>query len=121
LKFGIYIVFASLFSSGLIGCTGKNSEKTSGHNQQSVSPSHFSYRVLQVNGGWGYDLLIDTVVYVHQDHIPAIQGIHAFRSESDAYATATFAIEKMQQGIMPPTISVEELKDLGVVLPDQSR
>lgn len=65
--------------------------------------------------GWGYKILADGKTYINQPHIPAVSGSQGFESEEKAAKTADFAIYKLEQGIMPPTISVNELDSLGVL------
>ena len=65
--------------------------------------------------GWGYEVLIDGNVYVHQPNIPAVGGNKGFKTEADAQSTGNLAVEKIRDGVIPPTISVEELKAIGVV------
>lgn len=64
--------------------------------------------------GWGYDVLVDGKVYVHQPHIPAIQGNYSFRSSEDAKKIATLVIYKLKNNIVPPSLSVEEIDSLGI-------
>lgn len=65
--------------------------------------------------GWGYDILENETVLIHQPHIPAIQGNRGFKSEYDAERVAEKVIEKLDHNILPPRLSVEELKELGVL------
>lgn len=65
--------------------------------------------------GWGYDILKGNSVLIHQPHIPAIQGNQGFKSEYDAEKAANRVIEKLDRNIMPPTLSVDELRELGVL------
>lgn len=65
--------------------------------------------------GWGYDVLEGNTLRIHQPHIPAIQGNHGFKSEYDAEKAANRVIEKLDHNIMPPTLSVDELRELGVL------
>ena len=65
--------------------------------------------------GWGYSILLNGDQYINQPHIPAVSGVKGFESEGKAKITAEFAIYKMQNGIVPPTISREELDSLDVL------
>jgi hypothetical protein len=65
--------------------------------------------------GWGYNILKNGKQYIHQPHIPAVQGVKGFSSEEKAATTADYAIYKIHNGIIPPTISSEELDSLGVL------
>jgi hypothetical protein len=65
--------------------------------------------------GWGYDILENGKVIVHQPHIPAIQGLKGFTSKSKAEKVAQAVVKKCEQGISPPTLSIEEMNQLGVL------
>ena len=90
------------------------------HNTEKDAPNPYENSEIIVNTfeedtGWGYDVLIDGNLYVHQPNIPAVGGNKGFTAEVDARATGNLAVEKIREGIIPPTISVEELKEIGVV------
>lgn len=112
---------AMLLMVGITACSSDSKQveepHTSGASHTTTSSAQYACIPFQVEGGWGYDIMIDTVRYVHQEHIPAINGLHPFASESDAYKTGELAIKKLEQGIMPPAITVEELRELGVLMP----
>lgn len=65
--------------------------------------------------GWGYSILLNGDQYINQPHIPAVSGVKGFESEDKAKTTADFAIYKMKNGIVPPTISRDELDSLDVL------
>jgi len=65
-------------------------------------------------GGFGYDLLNGGKVSIHQPHIPAVSGTSGFATKAEAEKTANLMLLKIQKGIMPPTITVEELDSLGI-------
>lgn len=65
-------------------------------------------------GGWGYDIIIDGVQYIHQTNIPATNGIKGFLSEEDAGKVANLVISKIKNKITPPTITFEEMDSLQI-------
>lgn len=67
------------------------------------------------NSGWGYDILENSSIRIHQPHIPAVQGNQGFKSAGDAAKVAEKIIEKLERGIMPPTLSISEMEELGVL------
>lgn len=82
----------------------------------STPASSYSAKSIFTEGkGWGYQILNNDQPYINQPHIPAIPGVQGFDSEEAALKTANFAIYKIQNGIMPPTISKVELDSLGVL------
>ena len=52
---------------------------------------------------------------IRQPNIPAIQGNQPFITEEDARATAMLMINKLEKGIMPPAVTVEELDSIGII------
>ena len=65
--------------------------------------------------GWGYDIYISGGLYIHQPHIPAVAGNRGFKTEADAKKAGAWAVHKIRNNIMPPTINVQELDSLGVL------
>ena len=65
--------------------------------------------------GCGYQVLNNDKPYINQPHIPAIEGMKGFENEQDALKTAEFVIYKLQNNIVPPSLSTEELDSLGIV------
>jgi hypothetical protein len=65
-------------------------------------------------GGWGYDIVISNVKYIHQTNIPAINGKNGFGSKQDAQKAADLVINKIKKNIMPPAITLEELDSLQI-------
>jgi hypothetical protein len=65
--------------------------------------------------GWGYDIYADGALYIHQPHIPAVPGNKGFQSVQKAKTAGNFAVYKIRNNIMPPSVSVKELDSLGVL------
>lgn len=63
---------------------------------------------------FGYSIYIDGQIYVEQKTIPAIEGNIGFASQYDAEKVAKKVIDKMRQGDLPPSVSVEELEELSI-------
>ncbi len=71
-------------------------------------------KTFEIDGGWGYDIYVNNEKYIHQEHIPAVNGLFTFKSSSDANKVADLMVQKIQNKIIPPTISIEELNSLGI-------
>jgi len=78
-------------------------------------PTYTSEIFFKEGTGWGYRILMNSQPYINQPHIPAIPGNKGFSDNLKAQKTADFAIQKINNGIMPPTISEYELDSLGVL------
>ncbi len=107
----------ALMMTLLLSCTSKEQqiENTSGAKNQSVPiDKSVTISTFEVNGGWGYDILINDTIYIHQNHVPAINGMFVFTSESEAFRVADVIAEKINNNIIPPTINQDEMQALGV-------
>ena len=75
------------------------------------------YVVVESEKGYGYQIFIDGKLCINQPNIPALPGTAGFETESDARKIAELAVSKIEQGIMPPTITLEELEASGISCP----
>lgn len=64
---------------------------------------------------WGYRIMAGDAVFINQPHIPAAQGNLGFSSKEKATIAGEFMMYKLNTGISPPTVSIEELDSLGVL------
>jgi Domain of unknown function (DUF4907) len=65
--------------------------------------------------GYGYEIYKEGKLYIRQPMIPAVSGKHGFRTEADAKKTGEYVKNKIENGIMPPIMTIEELKKLKVI------
>ena len=64
---------------------------------------------------WGYQIFQKETMIINQTTIPSIQGIDGFDTEEKAERTAKFILNKVENGIFPPTVDKEDLEKLGVL------
>jgi hypothetical protein len=80
-----------------------------------------AYKLISVTdmlnrSGWGYEITVEENPFIFQPHIPALGGIHVFKSAEDASKVAELMTEKIRRKSNAlPTISVKELVELGVI------
>jgi len=65
--------------------------------------------------GFGFEILQGTSILIIQPHIPAIQGIKGFKTKEQASVIGNYMIYKINHGIMPPSVSVQDLDSLKIV------
>ena len=65
------------------------------------------------NDTWGYDILKNDKVFIHQPSIPGKMGNQGFITKEMAFSVAELVVKKIRNGESPPSISVEELTKLG--------
>lgn len=79
---------------------------------------YIELRAIQTPKGWGYDILSDGRIYIHQDIVPAIStNGHGFRTKEDALAVGKKVYDRVVKGEVP-MVSAEEIKAMGIVPAD---
>ena len=75
-----------------------------------------TYKIIDAPGGtYGYDVFGDGALMIHRTEIPELTGNEGFKTKQDAGKIALLVIEKIRKGEMPPNISIDEMKRLGVI------
>ena len=64
------------------------------------------------DGTFGYDILSAGKLLIHQPNIPALPGNAGFYNEDDAVKTANLVIQKINAGIMPPSVTEAEIQGI---------
>ena len=64
--------------------------------------------------GFGYDIYRNNTLYIHQPNIPAVAGTEGFSTAQNAYKAAMLVAYKIQNNILPPSVSTYELDSIGV-------
>lgn len=74
------------------------------------------YKLIAAPGNtYGYDIYSNGRLLIHQPSVPCVQGDKGFSTKKDAGKVAMLVIEKINKGIMPPALTLQELKNLGVL------
>ncbi|CAL1520080.1 DUF4907 domain-containing protein [Chitinophaga sp. MM2321] len=64
----------------------------------------------EINGGWGYKVVMDGHPYIYQDVIPGVPGNRVFHSKEDALRVGNAVMEKLVQRKMPAMTQAELVK-----------
>ena len=67
----------------------------------------------EVPGGWGYNIMVDHKIFIHQQIIPAVQGNKAFVSKTDAEKTSNLIVHKITNKQLP-SVTKRELDSLQI-------
>ena len=105
-------LFAFVVGAALVtfsACQNRQANPPTTKAEEKIPLQFATYRTPQ---GWGYDILVDRKVFIHQDFIPAVQGKMGFDSEAKAELAARAVMGKLKKG-EKPFITVNELKALG--------
>lgn len=81
--------------------------------------SFVELRAVEVPGGWGYDILKDKKLLIHQNIIPGLSGKRVFRSKEDAVAVGKVVYDRMLAG-QTPTVTEKEMRDMHVYIPEDT-
>ena len=68
---------------------------------------------IPVKKGWGYEIYVDNKLYIKQEFIPAVSGLHQFVSKEQALTTANLVLAKMKDG-KKPYLTVQDLQHAGI-------
>lgn len=90
--------------------TKKNQIQKNTENRANLQVHYF----LNADNTFGYDIHRNGKRYIHQPNIPAVPGTKGFLVEQDAKKVAGLTIFKINNNILPPTITVKELDSLGI-------
>jgi hypothetical protein len=67
------------------------------------------------NNTFGYDILLYGRPLVHQPNIPGLPGNEGFSTMERTQTVAEFVVKKIKNNEMPPTVTIEDLNNLGVL------
>jgi hypothetical protein len=95
-------------------CKGEKQKEETSPSSQNKKDIQITVYKLEDSTNFGYDILTNGKLYIHQPHIPAINSLKGFHSESDAKKTAQCMADKIERGVSPPSVAIEELDSLGI-------
>lgn len=71
----------------------------------------YRYELFKTVDGWGYDILVNDSLQIHQDFIPAIAAKNAFPEKQQAKKAAELVILKLKSG-KHPGLSQRDLENI---------
>lgn len=76
-------------------------------NQRGNKNLRVSYSIFLGSQGWGYDILVNDSVFIHQESVPAMAGEKGFPSKMQAEQAAQLIINKMKRRRLPSVTTFE--------------
>ena|ERR1700733_8721172 len=73
-----------------------------------------TYKTFYQPSGWGYEILENNKIFIHQDFVPVLSGEKGFSKKEYAEQAARLVVEKIQQNQLP-TLTKNELTLIGPV------
>lgn len=126
------IIFEMLIVMAAAGCTGSGNSNTSEPTPSNlqfdttVSAGTFSVETQYIakdtakgiDGGYGYSVSVNGKKIINQTCIPVVEGVNRFSSADDALNTGKMVINKMIHAAGLPSLTKEDLIELGVLKSD---
>ncbi|UFH52336.1 DUF4907 domain-containing protein [Spirosoma sp. KNUC1025] len=79
--------------------------------------SPYKVQVFATSTGWGYKILNNEKVFIHQPTIPGQSGMVGFASQEQARRVGEWVADKLHETNALPTLTSDELRQLGVKIP----
>jgi hypothetical protein len=123
-KFSMLFIVLTFLLCGEMSIKAQTQVQTYSKTQQKADfPSGYAYKnntityqlIQGINNTWGYDILVDNKLTIHQPSIPSLPGNEGFKVKESAEKVAKLVIKKMKKGEMPPSIDAEEMKKLKAI------
>jgi Domain of unknown function (DUF4907) len=89
------------------------------NNRQSISDS-LTCIIIASGNKYGYDIYVGNLLLIHQPSVPGFKGQGGFENKADAEKVASLVIGKLSKGVFPPSVSEEELKNLGIEISNRN-
>ena len=99
----LFLLSLTIFIISKYGCKSETKKGTG-----------IAAQTFQDSLGWGYEVLINDTVFIHQDIIPGIPGKKGFKTEEQAKAVGKLVIQKMKNSRNFPSVTPNELDSLGI-------
>ena len=78
--------------------------------------SVFTYKIIKsANHSFCYDIYADGKLMIHQPSKPGMPGNEGFNTEDKAIKMAEFVIVKIKNGEMPPTVTIQDMKQMNLL------
>jgi hypothetical protein len=73
--------------------------------------SNIDYKTFHSGPGWGYDIVMNGKLIIHQEYIPAIAQKKEFATEKQAIKTAELVVARLRNNKLP-TVSKTEVEKI---------
>lgn len=93
-RYNIIVILIAVFISAAIWITALN-------RQDDKKKKMLSAKVFEGLNGWGYDILVNDTVFIHQESVPVTETNKGFSQKQQAEKAAGIILQKLQQGKLP--------------------
>lgn len=119
LSFSIFTVFPHIVFSTEKDADKKEFKKEDAQHKEKINPyakAKITTRIIpSINKTFGYEIIVNGKILVHQPNIPALAGNDGFTTKERAQKVADFVVKKIRHNEIPPTVTVEDLNSMSVL------
>lgn len=83
--------------------------------EQELSKTSLEINIIEIDDGYGYQILNGNKLLIQQEYIPAINRRQTFRTHYDAEFVANLVRHKLING-HNPVVTISELNDLNILI-----
>lgn len=94
------VILVSLAISGIIWLGALN-------RHHPAKTETLSARIFRGSAGWGYDILLNDTLFIHQECIPVIATKKGFPEKEQAQKAADLVLQKIKQNKLPTLSKVD--------------
>lgn len=104
----------SIVIAALIISACKSNNNSGADKQVATDSNMIEVYTFPAQQGFGYSIIVNGKEFIHQDCIPVIQGNKPFTSKQQAIQAGKLVAQKISSKQLP-TLTLEELKNIGVI------
>ena len=77
-----------------------------------VQGDSIQIKIFEINDGYGYEIFLHQEKVVYQPTVPVVEGNINFSNQEFARETALLVSSKIRAGVIPPSLSSDEMEAL---------
>lgn len=111
-----FMTITVLFAQAPLNQTQHDRNITQFPEASAYANSDLSYNIIDApNNTFCYDIYSGGRLMIHQTSVPGLPGNEGFKTKEDVVKVAEMVMYKIRKGEMPPTVAIDEMKNLGVI------
>ena len=111
----VAVLFMLFIFAGLPGIS-VSADETVKQQKNPYTNAEITIKIIpSANKTFGYDILLYGRPLVHQSNIPGLPGNEGFTTRERAQTVAEFVVKRIRNNEMPPTVTIEDLNNMGVL------
>lgn len=103
-------VWLGLVVMTLLSCNHRKKQNV--EKSQTTKIDSIAVIVFRVEDGYGYEIYLHERKLIYQPYVPTIEGNTTFPHQDQAEQAAQLVSFKIRQGLIPPTLAVEEVDSI---------